>query len=396
MEFRLYLAATAMTTLTREENIRYSRHLALREFGLENQLKLKQAKVLVVGAGGLGSPALLYLAAAGIGTLGIADGDTVDLSNLQRQILFAVEDIGHNKAEIARARLSRLNPGITLQPYPTHLTSANALAVLKDYDVVIDCSDNFPTRYLLNDACVMLGKPLVYGSILRFEGHVSVFNLPLSDGQRSANYRDLFPEPPDPSSVPNCEEAGVLGILPGMVGAMQATETIKIITGLGEPLAEKLAILDALSMNITTIRYHPQRDRYIITTLIDYEDFCGLNQHKNKSLTFNEREIMKEITVQELKQLMDSGADFQLIDVREPHEYEAANLDGELIPQGDIPSSVDKISRDKQVVIHCRSGARSGNMVQWLEKNHKFENLYNLKGGILAWAREIDPEMHVS
>jgi len=382
-----------MTTLTREETIRYSRHLALQEFGLENQLKLKRAKVLVVGAGGLGSPILFYLAAAGVGTLGIADGDTVDLSNLQRQILFTLHDIGHNKATAARARLAQLNSEISIHPHPATIVAANALDIVKDYDVVIDGTDNFPTRYLLNDACVILNKPLVYGSILRFEGHVSVFNVLEKDGRRTAHYRDLFPEPPDPSSVPNCEQAGVLGVLPGMIGSMQAAEAIKLITGIGEPLAGKMAIVDALTMTITIIRYHPHQQRKPITALIDYEDFCGLTQHKNKSLTANELKTMKEITVQELKELIDTGADFQLIDVREPHEYDICNLEGELIPQGEIPSNVDKIDRNKKVVIHCRSGARSGNMVQWLEKNHGFENLYNLKGGILAWAREIDPEM---
>ncbi|MBL0744306.1 molybdopterin-synthase adenylyltransferase MoeB [Chryseolinea lacunae] len=381
-----------MTTLTPEENIRYSRHLVLKEFGPTNQEKLKAACVMVVGAGGLGSPALLYLAAAGIGTLGIADGDHVELTNLQRQVLFTTDDIGKRKADAATERLHRLNPTITLQPYPA-ITRENALDILREFDVVIDGTDNFPTRYLLNDACVLLDKPLVYGSILRFEGHVSVFNMKDHRGENSAHYRDLFPEPPDASSVPNCEEAGVLGILPGMVGSMQATEAIKIITELGEPLANTLAIFDALSMTLSRIRYIKSPHRKPITELVDYEDFCGLNQQKNKSLNSNEWNTMKEITVQELKQLKDSGADFQLIDVREPHEFDICDLGGELIPQGDIPGSVDKIDRTKKVVIHCRSGARSGNMVQWLEKNHGFENLYNLKGGILAWAKEIDPEM---
>ena len=382
-----------MTKLTNQEIKRYSRHLALQEFGLESQLRLKKAKVAVIGAGGLGCPALLYLAAAGVGTLGIVDFDLVDLTNLQRQVLFTMDDIGKNKAEAAAARLSKLNPLVSIRSYSSKITSANALDLLQDYDVVLDGTDNFPTRYLLNDACVLLNKPLVYGSILRFEGQVSVFNLEMEKEIYSANYRDLFRLPPDPDSVPNCEEAGVLGVLPGMIGTMQVNEVIKIITGIGEPLANKLVILDALSMELTTIKIHSQDAKSAITELVDYEDFCGISQQKSKSLKINEGENMKEITVQELKQLQDSGADFQLIDVREPHEYDICNLHGELIPQGEIPHNVDKIDRTKKVILQCRSGARSGNMVQWLEKNHGFENLFNLKGGILAWAREIDPSM---
>ena len=382
-----------MTKLSNQEIKRYSRHLVLPEFGLDSQLKLRKASVVVVGAGGLGSPALLYLAAAGIGSLGIIDFDSVEISNLQRQIIFSMEDLGKNKAEAAAARLSSLNPLVKIHTYPTRISSFNALALLKEYDVVIDGTDNFPTRYLLNDACILLGKPLVYGSILKFEGQVSVFNLSNRPGDYSTNYRDLFPTPPEPGSVQNCEEAGVIGVLPGMIGTMQATEAIKIITGLGEPLADKLLLIDALSMEFTTINIRPQTERTVIHELIDYEDFCGISGEKDKSLTLNETVKMKEITVQELKQLKDSGADFQLIDVREPHEYDICNLDGELIPQGEIPGNVDKIERNKKVILQCRSGARSGNMVQWLEKNHGFENLYNLKGGILAWAREIDPSM---
>ncbi len=380
--------------LSKEELKRYSRHLVLQEFGLDKQLLLKQSKVLVIGAGGLGSPALLYLAAAGVGTLGIVDHDSVDVSNLQRQILFSIDDVGKNKATQAAERLGKLNPLITLTSYPVRITAANVMDIAGEFDVVIDGTDNFPTRYLVNDACVLLNKPLVYGSILRLEGQVSVFNLEKAKGTFSSNYRDLFPVPPDPSSVPNCEQAGVLGVLPGIIGSMQANEAIKIITGMGEPLADKLLLFDSGSSTQTTIRIKNQNSRKDIKHLIDYDEFCGINDAKNKSLKTNiDSNQMKEVTVQELKKLIDSKADFQLIDVREPHEFDICDLGGELIPQGDIPSSVDKISKDKQVVIHCRSGARSGNMVQWLEKNHGFTNLYNLKGGILAWAREIDPEM---
>lgn len=382
-----------MTKLTPEELKRYSRHLVLKEFGVEGQLNLKKAKVLVVGAGGLGSPVLLYLAAAGVGTIGVADFDILDISNLQRQVLFTVEDVGLPKAKAAIARLQQLNPLIQLLAFTERLTSANALNILQPFDVIVDGTDNFQTRYLLNDAVVLLNKPLVYGSILKFEGQVSVFNLNTSHDTFSGNYRDLFPSPPDPSSVPNCEQAGVLGVLPGMIGSIMANEVIKILTHTGEPLADQLLLLDSQTMQQNIIRYQNHDARAGIKSLIDYDEFCGISPEKNKSLNVNQNQIMKEVTVQELKKLMDSGADFQLIDVREPHEFDICNLNGELIPQGDIPANVDKVSKDKQVVIHCRSGARSGNMVQWLEKNHGFTNLYNLKGGILAWAREIDTDM---
>lgn len=382
-----------ITKLTPEEIKRYSRHLVLQEFGLESQLKLKNARVLVIGAGGLGSPILLYLVAAGIGTIGVVDFDTLDVSNLQRQVLFTIEDVGANKAKAAIDNLRQLNPHVQLMAFSERLTSANAKEIIQPFDVVLDGTDNFQTRYLANDACVLLNKPLVYGSILKFEGQVSVFNLPLENGGFSTNYRDLFPQPPDPSSVPNCEQAGVLGVLPGIIGSMMANEAIKILTRTGEPLADQLLLFDSLTMQQTIIRIQNQNSRATINVLIDYDEFCGISQKKNKSLNVNQNQTMKEVTVQELKKLIDSGANFQLIDVREPHEFDICNLNGELIPQGDIPSSVDKISKDKQVVIHCRSGARSGNMVQWLEQNHGYTNLYNLKGGILAWAREIDPSM---
>ena len=380
-----------METLTRDELNRYSRHLVLQDFGMENQLKLRRAKVLVVGAGGLGCPALLYLAAAGIGCIGIIDGDTLQLSNLQRQILYTVDDIGKKKAELAARRLSMLNPHIELVPYAFQLSTENALGILKEYDLVIDGTDNFPARYLINDACVLLHKPFIYGSILQFEGQAAVFNLRQPHGGFSANYRDIFPEPPSPDSVPNCEQAGVLGVLPGLIGCIQANEAIKIITGLGEPLSNTLLLLDSATMQQSLIKIvdHGSRDK--IQGLVDYEDFCGISAQKSKSLK-DKPPNMKEITVQELKKLKDARVDFQLIDVREPHEYEICHLDGELIPMSDIPYNVDKISKDKQVVLHCRSGKRSGDMLLWLEKNHGFTNLYNLKGGILSWAKDIDPE----
>ncbi len=382
-----------MDPLSPYELKRYGRHLVLPEVGLQGQLKLKSAKVIVIGAGGLGSPVLLYLAAAGVGAVTVIDHDHVDISNLQRQIIFTADDIGSPKSAMAILRMRALNSGIYFQAISKKITSENALEILEPFDVVVDCTDNFPTRYLLNDACVLLNKPLVYGSILKFEGQVAVFNHLKTNGNRSANYRDLFPEPPEPGTVQNCEEAGVLGVLPGIIGTLQANEVLKIILGIGEPLADKLLIFDSLNVEQTVIGIPNRNARNGIKTLIDYEDFCGLNQDKNKYLTANQNSDMKEVTVQELKKLIDSHADFQLIDVREPHEYEICEIGGELIPMSEIPYNVDKISKDKKVVIHCRSGKRSGDMLLWLEKNHGFENLYNLKGGLLAWAKEIDPSM---
>ena len=382
-----------MKKLSAEEIKRYSRHLVLEEVGVIGQQKLGSAKVLVVGAGGLGSPILLYLAAAGVGTIGIIDHDTIDISNLQRQVLFSSQDVGLKKAEVAARKLRDLNPLVTINVFTEKLTGANALDIIQAYDMVMDGTDNFPTRYLLNDACVLSDKILIYGSILKFEGQISVLNFPKADGKRSSNYRDCFPEPPAPETVQNCEQAGVIGALPGIIGTLQASEAIKIILGAGDPLIDKLLIFDALSLDQTIINIPDRQTRAGIKSLIDYEDFCGISQDKNKSLAGNQSNIMKEITVQELKKLKDTGADFQLIDVREPHEFDICNLDGELIPMSEIPYNVDKIAKDKQVVIHCRSGKRSGDMLLWLEKNHGFNNLYNLKGGILAWAKEIDPEM---
>ncbi len=380
-----------MAELSKEELRRYSRHLALPDFGMEGQLRLRKASVLVVGAGGLGSPILLYLAAAGVGRIGIADDDVVEISNLQRQVLFTMEDIGKHKSEVASSRLKALNPGVAIMTYPFRITAENAMAIVGGYDVVVDGTDNFATRYLLNDACVLLGMPMVYGSILQFEGQVAVFNHLRIDGTFSPNYRDLFPEPPSPEMAPNCEEAGVIGVMAGIIGTFQANEVIKVLSGTGEPLAGQLLIIDSMTMEQNIVRIPDRQSRQSIVGLVDYEDFCGISQEKTKSLNGNQVP-MKEVTVQELKQLKDSNADFQLIDVREPHEYDICNLEGELIPMSEIPHHVDKISREKKVILHCRSGKRSGDMLLWLEKNHNFTNLYNLKGGVLAWAREIDPD----
>ncbi|WP_302180047.1 molybdopterin-synthase adenylyltransferase MoeB [Chryseosolibacter indicus] len=384
-----------MSILSLEELKRYNRHLILKGFGVEAQQRLKASKVLVVGAGGLGSPALLYLAAAGVGSIGIVDHDVVDISNLQRQVLYTEDDLGKSKAEQAAQRLKLINPHSQIAVYKEKITSENALSIITPYNVVLDGTDNFPTRYLLNDACVILNKPLVYGSILEFEGQVAVFNLKQEDGDYSANYRDLFPEPPPPEAVPDCSQAGVIGVLPGIIGSMQALEVIKIIAAKGEPLANQLLIFDGLQMEQTKISIKNRNARESIKSLIDYEDFCGISQDNIKSLNTKKDQVMKEITVQELQKLKEEGADFQLIDVREPYEYDICNIEGELIPMSEIPNNVDKIAKDKQVIIHCRSGKRSGDMLLWLEKNHGLDNLYNLRGGILAWAREIDPAMPV-
>ncbi len=367
--------------LSGPEMARYARHIAIPEFGMEGQKKLKAGKVLVIGAGGLGSPVLLYLAAAGVGTIGIVDFDTVDESNLQRQILFNVNDVGASKAETAKERLLALNPHLNIVVYKTRFTRENALELIKDYDVVADGTDNFPTRYLVNDACVLAGKVNVYASIFQFEGQVSVFNYLNTDGTRGPNYRDMFPEPPPPGLVPNCAEGGVLGVLPGIIGSMQASEVIKVLTGVGEPLAGRLFLFDAASFTTRILKVSKNPDTKI-TELINYEQFCGIEPAPDKPV--------KEITVQELNELMIEGADFQLIDVREPHEYGIANLEGELIPLATVSSAAHRISKEKQVIVHCRSGVRSAKAIRELENLFGFENLYNLKGGILAWSKEID------
>ena len=375
-----------MNQLTAPELARYARHIAIPEFGLEGQKKLKNGKVLVIGSGGLGSPVLLYLAAAGVGTIGIVDFDVVDDSNLQRQVLFTVEDLGKPKAQCAARRLKALNPHININVHQTRFTRDNALELIKDYDVVADGTDNFPTRYLVNDACVLAGKVNVYASIFQFEGQVSVFNYLYEDGSRGPNYRDMFPEPPPAGLVPNCAEGGVLRVLPGIIGSMQAAEVIKVLTGVGEPLAGRLFLLDAASFTTRILKVH-KNPNIRITKLIDYDEFCGVAKTENRPV--------KEITVQELYELMTKGADFQLIDVREPHEYGIANLGGELIPLGSVTAAVSKIARNKKVIVHCRSGVRSANAIRQLEEGFGFDNLYNLKGGILAWSKEIDASLPI-
>ena len=366
---------------------RYSRHLIIPEFNIEGQRKLKEANVLVVGTGGLGAPLLLYLTAAGVGHIGIVDFDVVDDSNLQRQVLFTVEDVGKPKAEVAKKRLQALNPHIKFTVYNTQFTSENALDILKDYDLVADGTDNFPTRYLVNDASAILQIPNVYGSIYRFEGQVSVFNYTDKDGNTGPNYRDLFPSPPPPGLVPSCAEGGVLGVLPGIIGSLQANEVIKVITGKGDPLSGRLFLFDALTFETRTVKLMKDANAPAITELIDYEVFCGIGEDKKEAVD------VKKVTVEELNTLMNDGSDFQLIDVREPYEYEIANLEAELIPLGDIEQNVNKIASDKKVVIHCRSGVRSATAISQLEKKFGFTNLYNLEGGILAWADRVDDAM---
>ena len=368
--------------LSPEEMARYSRHIAIPEFNIEGQKKLKAAKVLVIGSGGLGSPVLLYLAAAGIGHLGIVDFDVVDDSNLQRQVLFTVDDVGKSKAETAKKRLLALNPYIKITVHNTAFTKENALDIIKDYDVVADGTDNFPTRYLVNDACVLAGKVNVYASIFRFEGQVSVFNYPEAEGERGPNYRDMFPEPPPPGLVPNCAEGGVIGVLPGIIGSLQANEVIKVISGVGEPLSGRLFLFDAASFTTRVLKVN-KNPKTSITELINYEQFCGIVPEENL-------EAVKEIDVQAFKQLVDEGANFQLIDVREPYEYEISNLAGELIPLASLTESIAKIDKDRQVIIHCRTGKRSADAIRDLQQLYHLDNLYNLKGGINAFAKEID------
>ncbi|AEV96499.1 molybdenum cofactor biosynthesis protein MoeB [Niastella koreensis] len=381
---------STQVTFTKEELARYNRHIIIPEFGLAAQQKLKAAKVLVVGSGGLGSPVLLYLAAAGIGTIGIVDFDVVDDSNLQRQVLFGVNEIGKPKVEAAKARLQALNPHLEFVLYNTQLTSQNALDIIKDYDVVADGTDNFPTRYLVNDACVLLGKPNIYASIFQFEGQVSVFNYTNANGELGPNYRDLYPTPPPPGLVPSCAEGGVLGVLPGIIGSLQALEVIKVITGVGEPLAGRFYIFDALNFESRTFNISRRDDNPLngknptITQLIDYEQFCGVKAVEKP---------VKEITAAELYELQVKGEPFQLVDVREPYEYDIVNIGAELIPLATVAEQAGKFNKDIPVIVHCKMGGRSAKAIRELEEKFGFTNLYNLKGGILAYIEEVKPEL---
>lgn len=371
--------------LTSQEQQRYSRQILLPELGHEGQQRLKEGSILVIGAGGLGAPALYYLAAAGVGRIGIVDFDVVDVSNLQRQILFTHDDVGKPKANTARRRLEQLNPLIKIETHDHALDSKNAMRILADYDLVIDGSDNLPTRYLVNDACVFLNKPLIYGAIFQFEGQVSVFNECLKDGSRGPNYRDLFPEPPPPEMVPSCSTGGVLGVLPGIIGSMQANEAIKIITGMGTTLSGRLLLFDSLDFTTRVLNLNKNPDNPIsgknptLRTLIDYEAFCNPSRHTT---------AIKEITPVKLKEMMDQGVSFQLIDVREHSEFEAHNLGGLNLPLKHIEENVSLIKTDVPVVMHCKSGARSLLAIEKLEPLG-FRNLMNLKGGLDQWLRDV-------
>lgn len=377
--------------LTKEEYERYSRHLILPEVGLEGQKRLKAASVLCIGTGGLGSPLLLYLAAAGIGRIGIVDFDIVDSSNLQRQVIHGTSWVGKPKIQSAKTRILEINPYCQVDLYETRLTSDNALDIVKPYDVVVDGTDNFPTRYLVNDACVILGKPNVYGSILRFEGQASVFNY--EDGP---NYRDLFPEPPPPGMVPSCAEGGVLGILPGIIGLIQATEAVKIILGKGTTLSGRLLLYNALDMKFRELKLRPNPVRPVIEKLVDYEQFCGITQAKEQEA--QRLMAIQEMTVQELKQLLDTGTkDFVLVDVRNPNEYEIAKIPGAvLVPLPDIEQGlgvekVKQLMNGHRLIAHCKMGGRSAKALGIL-KESGIEGI-NVKGGITAWSREIDPSV---
>jgi sulfur-carrier protein adenylyltransferase/sulfurtransferase len=375
--------------LSNDEILRYSRHLIMPEVAMEGQLKLKQAKVLCIGAGGLGTPLALYLAAAGVGTLGMVDFDVVDFTNLQRQIIHDTDDVGRPKLESARETIRDINPNVEVIPYETHLNSENALDIFKDYDIVADGTDNFPTRYLVNDACVLLGKPNVYGSIFRFEGQASVFHA--SEGPC---YRCVYPEPPPPGLVPSCAEGGVLGVLPGIIGSIQALETIKLIIGKGKPLIGRLLLFDALHLKFRELKLRKNPECPVcgthptITQLIDYEQFCGIRGEEYIAET-----SVPEITAKDLKQMMDARKPFVLVDVREPHEYQISRIDGaKLIPLGDLPKRVHELNSADEIVVHCLMGARSARAVEFLTKAG-FRKIHNLKGGIRAWVRDVDPSM---
>jgi adenylyltransferase/sulfurtransferase len=376
-----------MPDLQPDELSRYARHLAIPEFGIEGQRKLRAARVLCIGVGGLGSPITMYLAAAGIGGLGLVDPDVVEITNLQRQILFGQKDLGRKKLDAARDRLADINPHVDIQVYPELFTAANAMKIAADYDVIIDGTDNFPTRYLSNDVAVWLRKPNVYGSILRFDGQVGVFAPHLG----APCYRCMCPQPPPPGMVPSCAEGGVLGVLPGLIGTMQALEAIKLITGIGQPLLGKLMHVDTLSMRFRTLtlRRDPTcpvcGDQPTITEPIDYQGFCGI--------IAGPLPTVPTMTVHELKELRDSGDNHFLLDVREPHEQSISRIDGAvLIPLGELEQRTAELPRDKRILVHCKSGGRSARAVSLL-RDEGFENVWNISGGIIAWAREIDPSM---
>ncbi|MFQ5641225.1 MAG: molybdopterin-synthase adenylyltransferase MoeB [bacterium] len=384
------IAGGCEVEFSKDEIERYSRHLIMPEVTLQGQRKLKQASVLLIGMGGLGSPVALYLAAAGVGRLGIVDFDVVDFTNLQRQIIYSTDDVGQSKLLSAKKRLEGLNPYVQIETYETRLTSENALEIFEKYDIILDGTDNFPTRYLVNDACVLLGKPNVYGSIFRFEGQASVFY-----AKEGPCYRCLYPEPPPPGLVPSCAEGGVLGILPGNIGLIQATEAIKLIIEKGEPLIGRLLLYDALAMKFRELKLRKDPDcpmcgeKPTIHALIDYEQFCGIGTEADRVVP----EPEYEITVTELKEKVDQNGKTFILDVREPHEFEICRIpEAKLIPLGELEKRVHELDRSWDIVVHCRSGARSANAVKFL-REAGFEKVKNLKGGILAWSDEVDPSV---
>jgi sulfur-carrier protein adenylyltransferase/sulfurtransferase len=377
-----------VANLSNDEILRYSRHLIMPEVGMEGQIKLKAAKVLCIGAGGLGSPLTLYLAAAGVGTLGMVDFDVVDYTNLQRQIIHSTADVGRKKLDSAEEKLKAINPFLAIRKFETRLSSENALEIFEDFDIIADGTDNFPTRYLVNDACVLTGKPNVYGSIFRFEGQASVFAT-----EEGPCYRCLYPEPPPPGLVPSCAEGGVLGILPGLVGVIQATETIKLILRSGDPLIGRLLLIDALGMKFRELKLRKNPDCPVcgkhptVTELIDYNEFCGIRGEEAPV-----EAGVPEIQVEDLKRRLDSGEDLFVLDVREPHEYQICNINGHLIPLGELPKRAHELDSSREIVAHCRSGVRSAKAVNFL-RQAGFKKVHNLAGGILAWADRVDPSM---
>ena len=384
---------STLLALTNEEVARYSRHLIMPEVGMEGQLKLKAARALCIGAGGLGSPVLLYLAAAGVGTIGLVDFDEVDYSNLHRQIIHGTPDVGRSKLNSAKSRINALNPEVEVVTYETALSSQNALGLFADYDLVVDGTDNFPTRYLVNDACVLAGKPNIYGSIFRFEGQASVFA-----ATEGPCYRCLYPEPPPPGLVPSCAEGGVLGILPGVIGTLQATEAIKVILGVGEPLVGRFLIFDALKMRFRELKLRKDPDCPVcgehptVTQLIDYEQFCGLTPAAPPAAA-SATEDEDQATVEELKGRLDRHESFLLLDVRELREFEICRIPGSvLIPLGELPSRLSELEGRDDMIVHCKSGARSAKAVRLL-REAGYSKARNLKGGILAWISRIDPTL---
>src|SRR6201987_4013924 len=378
----------ATASLNNEEILRYSRHLIMPEVGMKGQLKLKAARVLCVGAGGLGSPLALYQGAAGGGTLGVGGFDVLGYKNLQREIIHTTADVGRKKLDSAAEKLKAINPFLNIRKFETRLSSENALELFCDFDIIADGTDNFPTRYLVNDACVLTGKPNVYGSIFRFEGQASVFAT-----EEGPCYRGLYPEPPPPGLVPSCAEGGVLGILPGLVGVMQATEVIKLILGVGEPLIGRLLLIDALGMKFRELKLRKNPDCPVcgthptVTKLIDYNEFCGIRGEEKPVETG-----IPEMQVEELKRRLDAGDDLFVLDVREPHEYQICNIGGHLIPLGDLPKRVSELDSSREIVAHCRSGVRSAKAVGFLQQAG-FKKVHNLAGGILAWADRVHLKM---